>query len=114
MCIYIYIYIYIHICVCVSVCVSVCVCFCQSNCLAVSVCLSVCEWEVYTSGYSRYKIVFHFKALLWESIILYCHPQLQRLPYCNITVRPVRNIRPPTEFLFSCHTLSNVGEGNIV
>jgi len=33
---------------------------------------------------SLYKILFHFKALLWESInFLSPPPHLQSLPYCN-------------------------------
>jgi len=42
-----------------------------------------------------YTILFHFKALLWEPIILACPPHLQSLPYCNTIARLLRNIRPP-------------------
>jgi len=54
---------------------------------------------------SLYKILFHFKALLWESIILsLLSPQLQRLPYCITIVRPLRNIRPATDAPCLCLT----------
>jgi len=44
-----------------------------------------------------YKILFHCKAFLCESIIILLLPphQLQSLPYCNTIARPLRNIRPP-------------------
>jgi len=48
-----------------------------------------------SSKLSLHKILFHFKVLLWESIILLPPPHLQSLPYCNSIVRPLRNIRPP-------------------
>jgi len=60
-------------------------------------------------------LVFHLKALLWESIMLLCpHPHLRSLPYCNTNARPLRNIRPPTDPSFVCHTAYNIGDGNIV
>jgi len=62
---------------------------------------------------SLYKILFHFKALLYESIIL-LQPHLQILRYCNTIARPLRNIRPPTDPSFACHTPYNIGHGNIV
>ena len=48
-------------------------------------------------GLNLYKISFHSKALLWESIILLILllPHLQSLPYCNTIARPLRNIPPP-------------------
>ena len=62
-----------------------------------------------------YKILFHFKALWWESIVLLLPPlHLQSLPYCSTIARPLRNIRPPTDPLFVCHTPYNIGPGNIV
>jgi len=42
---------------------------------------------------SFHKILFYFKALLCESIILLCPPHLQSPPYCNTHARPLRNIR---------------------
>ena len=67
------------------------------------------------SHVSLFKILFHFKALLWESIILLVAPLfLQRLPYCNTIARLLRNIRPPTDPPFVCHTLYSIGDGNIV
>ena len=44
---------------------------------------------------SLYKILFHFKAFLWESMILSLLPShLQTLPYYNTIASPLRNIRP--------------------
>jgi len=64
---------------------------------------------------SLYKILFHFKGLLWESIILLLPPlHLQRLPYYNSIARPLGNIRPSTDPPFLCHTPYNIGDGNIV
>ena len=57
---------------------------------------------------SLYKILFHFKASVWESIILVLPPRhLQSLPYCNTIVRLLRNIRhPPTPpFYVIRHTI---------
>jgi len=62
---------------------------------------------------SLHKILFYFKALLRESIILSLpSPHLQRLPYCNTIGRPLRNIRPATDPPCSCHTPYNIGDGN--
>ena len=48
------------------------------------------------SRVSLYKILFHFKALLGDSIVfLPPPPHLRSLPYCNTTARPLRNIYPP-------------------
>jgi len=55
---------------------------------------------------SPYKILFYFKTLLWESIILSLPPShLQSLPYCNTIARPLRNIRPTpaTLLLYAIH-----------
>ena len=41
-------------------------------------------------------------------------PHMQSLPYCSTTARPLRNIRPPTDLSFLCHTPYNIGDGNIV
>jgi len=49
----------------------------------------------YVCVFSLYKILFHFKALFWESIILLLPPPLHNLPYCHTIARPLRNIRPP-------------------
>ena len=49
------------------------------------------------SSFSLYKILFHFKTVVWESIILVLPPHLQSLPYCNTIAGPLRNIRPPTD-----------------
>jgi len=64
---------------------------------------------------ASYKILFHFKALLWESItVLLSPPHLQRLPCCNAITRLLRNIRPPTDPSFVCYRPYNIGDGNIV
>ena len=54
---------------------------------------------------SLYNILFHFKALLWESIILLLpSSHLQSPPYCITIARPLRNIRPPpTLLLYAIH-----------
>ena len=66
--------------------------------------------------FSLYKILFYFKAPLWESIILVLPPppHLQSLLYCNTIARPLRNIRSPTDPSFVCHTPYNICDGNIV
>jgi len=64
---------------------------------------------------SLYTILFHFRAVLWESIILLLPPpNLQRLPYCTTIVRPLRNMRPGTDLPFVWHTPYNIDDGNIV
>jgi len=50
-----------------------------------------------TGQLSLYKILYYLKALLWESIIVYCPPYLQRIAYCDTIARRLRNIRPPTD-----------------
>ena len=53
-------------------------------------------WVRKRPSFSHYKILFHFKALLWESIILFiANPSCKAYPDCNIIARPLRNIRPP-------------------
>ena len=55
-----------------------------------------------------YTILFHFKALLWEPIILACPPHLQSLPYCNTIARLLRNIRPPPPPRCLCYMLYTI------
>ena len=65
---------------------------------------------------SPYKILFHFKALLWRANHPFiAPPHLQSLPYCNTIARPFRNMRapPPPPLLYS-HTPYNIDDGNIV
>jgi len=70
---------------------------------------------IYMVRVSLYKILFYFKAVLWEPIVhLLQSTHLQRLSYCNIIARPLRNIRPATDLPFVCHTPYNIGDGNIV
>jgi len=67
-------------------------------------------------GFSLYKIFFHSKALLWESIILLLPPLACKSysvaillhDHCAIYSPP----RPDPPFL--CHTAHNIGVGNIV
>ena len=86
---------------------------------------------------SLYKILFHFKASVWESIILVLPPRhLQSLPYCSFSVgvyhpciappppaKPtllqyyctlITQYTPPTDPPFLCDTPYNIGDGNIV
>jgi len=64
---------------------------------------------------SLYKILFRFKALLWESIIrVPPPPHLQSLPYCNTIARLLGNRRPLTDPPFVCHTPYSIGNGNIL
>jgi len=42
-----------------------------------------------------YKLLFHFKVFLWESIILLLPSHPQSLHYCNTIARLLSNIRPP-------------------
>ena len=64
---------------------------------------------------SLYKILFHFKALLWESIILLLPPPAAKPTllqhYCTTIAQYTP---PPTEPPFACHTLCNIVDGNIV
>jgi len=54
--------------------------------------------NISSSHFSLYKILFHFKALFWESFIfLPPPPLLQSLPLCNTIARPLRCVRPPTD-----------------
>jgi len=71
-------------------------------------------YNIRTSGFSLYKSLFHFKALLRESIIPLLPPHLQSLPCCDTIGRPLRNIRPPTDPSFVCHTPYHIGDGNIL
>ena len=61
---------------------------------------------------SMYKIVYHFKALLWESIIRLLPPPLQSLPDCNTIARPLRNKRLLPDAPLVSHTPYNVGRDN--
>jgi len=62
--------------------------------------------------FSLYKILFPFKALMCESIILLCPlPPLQSPSYCNTHARPLRNARPPTDPSFVCHIPYIIGDG---
>jgi len=73
------------------------------------------QWGWLSSSFSLYKIFFHFKALLWEYIILLLpSPHQQRLPYCNTIARQLRNTRPATDPPFVYHTPINIGDANIV
>jgi len=64
---------------------------------------------------SLHKILFHSKALLLESIILFLPPpHLQSLPYCNTIARPLRNIRAPADLPLLCHIPYNISDDNIV
>ena len=63
-----------------------------------------------------YKILFHFKAFMWESII-----PLLPLPTCIsrtiailLHVFSARYDAPPPDPPFVCYTLYNIGNGNIV
>ena len=59
--------------------------------------------------------MFYFKASLWGPIILFLPPpHLQSLHYCNTIARLMRNIRPPPDPPYVCHTPYNIGGGNIV
>jgi len=64
---------------------------------------------------SVYKILFHFKDLVWESvIILLPPPHMQSLPYCNTIALPSRNMCSPTDPPVLCHPPYTIGNGNIV
>jgi len=63
--------------------------------------------------FSLYKILFHFKALLWESTIHLPPPPPTKptlLQYYGITIA----LRPPTDPSCVCHTPYNIGDCNIV
>ena len=64
--------------------------------------------------FGGYKIFFHLKAYVHESIILYSatHPHC---PHCCTTIaRLLRNIHPLPQPPYACHTPYNMGLGNIV
>ena len=65
-------------------------------------------------GLTLYKILFHLKALLWESIILSLPPHLQSQPDYNTLTRLLRNIRRHPDSPFVCHTQNHIGNGNIL
>ena len=58
-------------------------------------------WQYRVKANSLYKILFHYKAVLCESIILYAPPplssHLQSPPSCNTNARPLRIIRLSTD-----------------
>jgi len=62
---------------------------------------------------SLYTILFHFKALLWESIILLLPPPPTKSTlsqyYCTTTGQYAHS-----SWTHLCHTLYNIGDGNIV
>ena len=76
-------------------------------------CVTAWAWFCLTTEFvaslrfGLYKILFHFKALVRESIILLLPPpphHLQRLRYCNTIAHPLRNIRsPPTPDFHAIH-----------
>ena len=62
-----------------------------------------------------YKILFRFKALLWESFILLLPPPAAKPTLLQHLCTTIAQYTPPhTEPPFSCHTLYNIGDGNIV
>jgi len=61
-------------------------------------------------AFTRY--CFTSKLLVWESIILLLPPTHAKP--CNTIARPMRNIRPPIDPPFLCHTPYNIGDGNLV
>ena len=71
--------------------------------------------RVVVCSLSLYKIVFHFKALLWESIILLLPPPTcKAYPVARLLHdRCAVHARPPTPAC-RCHTPYDVGDGNIV
>jgi len=87
---YIYVYIYIYIYVYIWACV-------EDLGFTLGAKMGTC--------FGLYTILFCFKALLWESIILYCPSHLQCLPYCITIARSLRNIRPspPTPSFYAMH-----------
>jgi len=62
-----------------------------------------------------YKIMLHDKVLSWESIVLLLTPPPEKytlLQYYCTTI--AQYTPPPTAPSFECHTLYNIGVGNIV
>jgi len=109
------IYVYVYVYACMYTRMHVCLFVCMYICMYV--CISFMFPFSFRLGLSLYKILFHIRALVWESIILVFvlpPPHLQSLPYCNTIARLLRNIRPPTDPPFVCHTPYNIGGGNVV
>ena len=63
---------------------------------------------------SLYKILFHFKALLGESIILLLLPLPTQPTLLQYYCTTIAQYTPPTDPSFVCHTPYNIGDGNIV
>ena len=53
------------------------------------------RYIIYVSPVSLYTILFHLKALLWESIILLLPPPPAKPTLLQYYCTPMRNIRPP-------------------
>jgi len=63
---------------------------------------------------SLHKILFHFKALLWESIVRLLFPPTCKAYPIAIRLHDHCAIYAPPTPPFLCHTPYNIGDGNIV
>ena len=77
--------------------------------------LALTRWGRAPSGLSLYKMLFHFEALLWQSIILLLRTPPAKptlLQYYSTTI--AQYTPPPTDPFWLCHTPYNIGDDNIV
>jgi len=77
-----------------------------------------CAYACSGQGISLYKILFHFKALLWESIIypssLYCPPPPAKPTLLQSHCTAIAQHTLPHRPLLVCRTPYNSGDGNIL
>jgi len=67
------------------------------------------------TNYNLYKILFHFKDLLWESILLQLlRLHLQRLPFAILPHDHCAIYAQPPDPSFLCHAPYNIGDSNMV
>ena len=63
---------------------------------------------------SLYKILFHFKALWWESILPVAPPTCNAYPIAILLHDLCTIYAPPADPPSVCHTPYTIGDGNIV
>ena len=72
-------------------------------------------YDMYSSPVSLGKTLFHFKALLWESIILVLPPlTCKACPIAVLLRDHCALYAPPPTPPFLCHTPYNIGDDNII
>jgi len=78
-------------------------------------CIPFGGYDFVKARVSLYTILFHFKDLLWKSIILLLPPPAAKPTLLQHYRTTIAQYTPPsTEPPFSCHTACNLDDGNIV